>query len=177
MIRPSALNSVSASPFTRVRNRIKRDNSPRLKTASFNAIIDLCLSLEFRSVTSSNARLLNVIFPLAMHSTASRNAGELTHVKKPSDPTLIPKIGGLASPSCPVTFKIVPSPPTTTSKSALPPSCAIVASERWPLTAAVSFSSRTDIEKRANSAASDFTSSPTPGLPVCAINPIVFGCI
>ena len=175
MIKPSALNSVSASPLTRVRNRISRDNSPRLNTASFKAIIGLFG--ESGAITSSNARLLNVIFPSAMHSTASRNACEPAVVKKPSEPTLIPKIGGIASPSWPVTFKIVPSPPTTTSRSALDPSCAIVRSELPPLTRAVSFSNKIDILERANSAESDLISSPTPGFPVCAINPTVFGCI
>src|SRR5439155_9465262 len=38
-IKPSALNSVSASPLTRVRNNTKRESSPRLKTASFRAVI------------------------------------------------------------------------------------------------------------------------------------------
>src|SRR5437588_11454566 len=85
-IKPSALNSVRASPFTRVRNRIKRDNSPRLKTASFSAIIGFCCELESRSVTSSSARLLNVICPFPMQSTASRDDCEPAHVKKPSEP-------------------------------------------------------------------------------------------
>src|SRR5438067_11761658 len=60
IIKPSALNSVSDSPLTRVRNRINRDNSPRLKTASFNATIGFCSLPRLGSVTSSNARLLNV---------------------------------------------------------------------------------------------------------------------
>ena len=38
-IRPSALNSVNASPSTRARSRMRRDISPRLKTASFNPMI------------------------------------------------------------------------------------------------------------------------------------------
>src|SRR5438270_2671414 len=78
-INPSALNSVSVSPFTRVRNRIRRESSPLLKTASFNAIIGF--SPESGTVTSSNARLVKVIFPFAMHSTASRKAGELAQVR------------------------------------------------------------------------------------------------
>src|SRR5437764_15167945 len=55
-IKPSALNSVNDSPFTRVRNRIRRDNSPRLKTASFNALIGF--SFASASVTSRTARVL-----------------------------------------------------------------------------------------------------------------------
>src|SRR5215217_5056839 len=41
--KPSALNSVSGSPFTRVYRRTRRESSPRLNTASFSAIILLVL--------------------------------------------------------------------------------------------------------------------------------------
>src|SRR5260370_18050310 len=47
-IRPSALNSVSGSPLTRVHSTTRRESSPRPNTASFDAII-LSVSFSARS--------------------------------------------------------------------------------------------------------------------------------
>ena len=58
MINPSALNSVSTSPFTRAFNLIKRERSPRLTTASFKAWTVESTRLFVRSSTDNNARLL-----------------------------------------------------------------------------------------------------------------------
>ena len=176
-ISPSALNSVSTSPSTRVRRRMRRESSPRLKTASFKAIMRVSDFAAERTVTCKSVRSLNSMSPFAMHSTASLYPDEFEHVKKPSDPTLIPKIGLIASPSSPATLRIVPSPPKTTRRSASAPSCAIVKSERRPAIAAVSFSIKIDIEKRLSSSRTAWINSATPGFPVCAINPIFFGDI
>ena len=53
---PSALNSVSGSPFTRVRNMTRRESSPRLRTASFSASILFVLLSPRVTLASSSAR-------------------------------------------------------------------------------------------------------------------------
>ena len=55
-IKPSALNSVNGSPFTRVRKRTSLGNSPRLKTASFNPIMDALSTVSFLTRTSRRVR-------------------------------------------------------------------------------------------------------------------------
>src|SRR5439155_6288601 len=71
-IKPSALNSVSASPLTRVRNNTKRESSPRLKTASFRAVILLVRFPPTSTLASRSVLWLKLIRSFAMHSTASR---------------------------------------------------------------------------------------------------------
>src|ERR1043166_398762 len=90
-IKPSALNSVSASPLTHVRISTRRDVSPRLRTASFNAIILLVCFSPNLTRASNKARWLKLIRSFAMHSTASRYVDELAQVRNPSEPTLMPK--------------------------------------------------------------------------------------
>src|SRR5438128_11865473 len=58
MISPSALNSVSVSPFTFAFSLIKRERSPRLTTASFKAWTVESNCLFVRSWTDNYARLL-----------------------------------------------------------------------------------------------------------------------
>src|SRR5207245_6157806 len=76
-IKPSALNSVSGSPFTRVHNMTRRESSPRLSTASFSAIILFVLLSPRVTRASSSARWLKLIRSFAMHSSASRYVDEL----------------------------------------------------------------------------------------------------
>src|SRR5206468_11723675 len=97
-----------------------------------------------------------------MHSTASRYVEELTHVRKPNEPTLMQKIGLMTSPSCPTTCRIVPSPPVTTMRSAAAPNSASDCPDHFPAIRAVYFSNRTEIEKRPNSWEIALISSATP---------------
>ena len=57
------------------------------------------------------------------------------------------------------------------------PNSAIESPDFFPAMRAVSFSNRIEIEKRPNSWAIPLISSATPGFPVWAIKPIVFGCM
>src|SRR5437763_16890376 len=66
-IKPSALNSVSASPLTRVRSNTRRESSPQLKTASFREVILLFRFQHTSTLASRTVIWLKLIVTFALN--------------------------------------------------------------------------------------------------------------